>query len=454
MNKELYEKASTEYAAADYRGALMDFTACLQDGDFPLDSGEMGLLYHKVGNCLIKLRNPIEAIQSYTLALNDEDYEGKGTLECNLGMAYASLHDYEDALTHFEAAVKDESCESPYKAYMGMGNALLKIGNNAEAGRAFREAALDDENPDPAGSLLNLGVCFMALNRPEDAVTTYNNAMEFDMRSDTRNKLYASLGQAYVASDQMEPAIEAFEKALEDKTYLLSDSASVDYQRAVDVLSRGGAERTQVIDAVDMSGLDISADGSTYDEVAYAEAPQDPFFYDEGPDEEETPPGYAVAAYEEDDERFFNATEGEIEQWATDLARQDRKRRSVGLKALLVVIIVLIVAFLCLLFVYVQGYGYPSQEDVVEQLFTDPEAASSTVFAPTVSEASKSTMLGEVVQDENAVIEGMDCSASESTVYVTATMPEGGQVTYQVTLVRDFIGWKISGIDFYIPSRE
>ena len=62
---------------------------------------------------------------------------------------------------------------------------------------AFREAALDINNPDPTKALLNLGVCFMALDRPADAVQSYESALQFDMDPATRNKMYANLGQAY-----------------------------------------------------------------------------------------------------------------------------------------------------------------------------------------------------------------------------------------------------------------
>ena len=69
MNNELFDRANERYRLRDYRGALMAFTECLQDTYFPLTPGEMGLLYHQIGNCLVKLKNPREAIQasvSYT----------------------------------------------------------------------------------------------------------------------------------------------------------------------------------------------------------------------------------------------------------------------------------------------------------------------------------------------------------------------------------------------------
>ena len=161
---------------------------------------------------------------------------------CIRDRAYASLRDYTNAINCFEKSVADTTNPTPYKSYMGMGNALMKLGKSAEAGVAFREAALDESNPDPTKALLNLGVCFMALNRPADAVASYESALQFDMQPATRNKLQASLGQAYVACGQMEKAVHAFEEAIADKTYYLSDSASVDYQRAVGAVAQGTSE--------------------------------------------------------------------------------------------------------------------------------------------------------------------------------------------------------------------
>ena len=262
MNNEVFNQARSLYQAKDYQGALDLFTRCLQDGSRSLGPGEMGLVYHQIGNCLIKLKNAGEAIQAYTQATADAAYDACGSLNYNLGMAYAALHDYENAVRHFEISVSDAKYETRFKAYIGMGNALMKAGKTAEAGVAFREAALDESNPDPTKALLNLGVCFMALNRPADAVSSYESALQFGMAPDMRNKLYANLGQAYVACGQMQKAVNSFESAIADKTYFLSDSASVDYQRAVAAVAQGTAELTQVIPAqADMSGLDVTADG-------------------------------------------------------------------------------------------------------------------------------------------------------------------------------------------------
>lgn len=449
MNNELFDQASSQYRRKDFQGALSSFTACLQDASCPLSSGEAGLLYHQIGNCLVKLKNPAEAIQAYTQATADAGYGALGTVECNLGMAYASLRDYDNAVHHFEAAIADERYDSAYKAYMGMGNALLKLGKSAEAGVAFREAALDEGNPDPTKALLNLGVCFMALNRPADAVASYESALQFNMLPAVRNKLYASLGQAYVACSQMEKAVDAFERAIADKTYFLSDSASVDYQRAVGAVAQGSSEMTQVLDLADISGLDVAADGARiYEDDAY----QDPFYYDEGYDESASYPGY-VGAYEGDEDRFFNASEEELEQWSKGLAKQDRKRRNVGLKILVVLVVLVVLAFAGAVFAYTQGYGYPTQESVAEQLFADPAAAKDAVFAD-MSTDSVDSMLDMVVTDANVQVDGVNRSMSNSTVYVTAHTSQGGEVAYKLSMVRDMVGWKISNVELYNASQN
>ena len=375
MNYELFNKAQSLYDAKDFQGALMAFTQCLQDEAMPPAPGETGRLYHQIGNCLIKLRDANEAIQAYTQAVADPAYDMKGAVDCNLGMAYASLHDYDNAVRYFEAAVADEGYDARYKAYIGMGNAYMKVGKTAEAGVAFREAALDEGNPDPTKALLNLGVCFMALNRPADAVASYESAFQFDMPQAMKNKLNANLGQAYVACGEMAKAVTAFESAIADKTYYLSDSASVDYQRAVGAVAQGtSSQPTQVLAPVDMSGFDVVADGTAvYPEAESYPAetvPRDPAsqttahghlehaiwstlratsqqgregsYYDDGPMEGAL--GYPEAYADGNDDRFFTASDEELEQWSRGIAKQERKRRNVGLKIVVAIIIVIILA--------------------------------------------------------------------------------------------------------------
>ena len=434
--------------ATDYNRALDLYSRCLQDPEQPVQPGEVGLIYHQVGNCLVKLKSPYEAIEAYTRATADSAYDAVGTVNCNLGMAYASLRDWPNAVKHFEIAVSDRNYPTPYKAYIGMGNALLKQGKSAEAGVAFREAALDEANPEPTKALLNLGVCFMALNRPADAVASYESALQFDMSNDTRNKMYASLGQAYAAAGQMEQAVDAFERALADKTYYLSDSASVDYQRAIAAVSQGNAEATQALPAVaDMSGLDVASDGSIIPEqdpyVVSDDISEAYYFADQFADEGESESG---------EERFFNATDEELEQWSKGVVKLERKRKSTGLKVLLVIILLVLAVLGAGLVLYTQGFGFPTQEAVITELFENPDSANA--YAKGISETDIKDMAALIPDGTTATVDGMNKSMSSTTAYVTGTTPQGGNITYEVSLVRDMIGWKVSNVSLYFASQN
>ena len=292
MDNQYVAQAQAAYQARDFQAASQAYVQLLQDPSVPKGPGDLGYLYHQLGNCLLQLKDFDSAIESYTQATADSAYDAVGAVNCNLGKAYVFKHDYENAVSHFEIATSDAKYDTPYKAYLGMGNALLKLGKNAEAGVAFREAALDSRNPDPSKALLNLGVCFMALNRPADAVASYESALQFDMDAATRNKMYANLGQAYVALGQMQKAMSAFESALADKTYFLSESASVDYAQAAKCMATGTiampaigqqaapAPAAASNDGNDMSGLDVPADGvPTQDDAYPVETYADPQYY-------------------------------------------------------------------------------------------------------------------------------------------------------------------------------
>ena len=451
MNNELFQQAKTAANSRDYNRALELYNMCLQDEANPLDPGEAGLIYHQIGNCLTKLKSYYEAIQAYSKSTEDTAYDAVGVVNCNLGMAYAALRDWPNAIKHFEIAVSDRAYPTPYKAYTAMGNALLKQGKSAEAGVAFREAALDEANPDPTKALLNLGVCFMALNRPADAIASYESALQFDMAPDMRNKMYASLGQAYVALGQMDQAVDYFERALEDKTYFLSASASVDYQRAVAAVSQGNADTTQSIPAlVDTSGLDVvgedglpTAEPEPY--VVDEHAVSDEYYF---ADQYEKQGDYATTS----EERFFNSTDQELEQWSKGVVKMERKRRGVGLKIFLVIVLLLLVAAAAGLVLYMQGFGYPTQEATVEQLFDNP--ASESNYANGITSDDITEMSKLIADGSTITIDGVDKSMSSSTAYVTATTPQGGDITYEVSLVRDMIGWKVSNLELYFASQH
>ena len=458
MNNEIFQQAKQAFANRDYETALQLFGSLLDDSEAQFAPGEKGLVFHQIGNCLTKLKRYDEAIEAYTEAAADTSYDACGTVNANMGMAYAALHDWDGAVKHFEIAVSDRTYPTHYKAYMGMGNALLKQGKSAEAGVAFREAALDEANPDPTKALLNLGVCFMALDRPADAVASYESALQFDMKPDLRNKLYASLGQAYVASGRMEEAVEAFEHALADRTYFLSDSATIDYQRAIAAVSQGSSESTASMAGLgDMSGFDVATtDGSSLQSPSASAAIQpvdeeaarssEYYFADEF--EDKSDPSKAQ-------DRFFNATDEELEQWSRGVVKLERKRKSVGLKVFIAILIIILLLVLAAGALYILGFGFPQQQDgVVSDLFSNP--ANVELYTDAVDERERESIVDIIPEGSTVAIDGMNKGMKETTVYATATFPEGGQATYKILLKRgpNFVSWKVDDVDLYFASTD
>lgn len=365
MNNETFQQARSAYVSKQFDVALAKFTECLEDTSVEKAPGEVGLLYHQIGNCLVKLKDPNEAIHAYSQALVDTSYDASGSVSYNLGMVYASQGDFEDAITNFKAVTEDSRYATPYKAYVALGNSLLKLGKSAEAGAAFRAAALDESNPDPTKALLNLGVCFMALDRPMDAIASYESALQFDMKPETRNKIFANMGQAYVADGKMEKAVRAFESALADKTYVFNDAANVDYQRAVAAVAAGNTGEVEAVTPEelaststhnDLSGLDVQGDG-----VPIGSSRLDPS--EMGTMQlSETSIMREIAAAEQAGSQYFQEAEQDFQDWGQPLKK---KRRHRGLKAFLIILILIIIVAGGGAFAYTQGYGMPSQQDQV-----------------------------------------------------------------------------------------
>lgn len=394
----------------------------------------------------MRLENPEQAIKAYTQAEADVDYAEGGALHTNLGKAYAALKDFDEAKIQFSAAIADPYYESKYKAFMALGNVELKLGESANAGKCFREAALDESNPDPAKSLLNLGVCFMSLNRPQDAIQSYLSAFDFEMKQSTRNKLNASMGQAYAANGQPKEAVDCFKAATLDGTFNLSDSAAVDYSRCISDLSRGVAsDQTAIIDEGDLSGLDVT----NAEDIALQNS--DPYYYDEGTTQLETVPGY-VGVYE-DDEQFFTASEEEMKDLYKSMAKNERRRNGRGLKILIAIVVMIAIILLGGIAAYTQGYGYPTQRTVSAAIFADPTSTNPN-FSSELSQSELKAMLDGVVKDDNVEVVSVERGMAESIAYVKAHTEQGGEVNYKVGLKRDLIGWKVKYIELYFASAN
>jgi tetratricopeptide (TPR) repeat protein len=452
-----FEQAKIAYDSGDYAQALRGFYVCLKEDYETFEPGDAGLVYHRLGNCLIKLRSYNEAAATYRKALEDPDYHDKAAVQANLGMALVGLGNHEEAVKSFRAALEDPNYETPYRAQMGLGGAYMKLGMIVDAGTAYRNAALDENNPNPVKALINLGACFMALDRPKDAVEAYLAALDFKAAGTTLNKTYANLGQAYVAMGRYQEATAAFQDALRDGSYTLSAAAQADYQRAEAMLSgdplADGDHLPIEGREYPMSGLDTPAADNLYGdypvnshETTDASFSGDQMYYGGG--------NVPLAS----DTGFFTATDDDLINMSKRQMAKERKLRHTGLKVFLGVVILLALLLGGAVFAYTQGIGYPSQETVIENLFK-AHTAGEDVTPYWVSSDTEGTHTINRIMDMIAVTDSISIDylsrrMTDSEAVISAHLPEGGTLRYDVTLARDMLGWKVNGIELVFASQQ
>ena len=445
MNNAVFEQAQQAYESKDFASALDYYNNVVADQSYPLQAGELGLVYHQMGNCYVKLQNYSDAINAYVNATSDTAYVSLGTVYYNLGMAYAYMNDFGNAINNFKTAINTENYRSKFKAYTAMGNALMKSGKSADAAAAFRSAAMDNHNPDPTRALLNLGVCFMALGRPIDAVTVYESTFQYNMKPEFKNRLNANLGQAYVACGQMDNAVKAFEEALRDKTYKLSDSASVDYQRAIAAVSKGEDKTAGTIApaaaagavAGAAAGAAMTPEQASADTAPVGDTSSDTFANDS-----------TMPSASEQDAQFAKWSDS-----AKEAAYNTKKKKSPG-KIVLIVLFFFVAACIVagsVLFCF--GFGIPSQEMVSKALLSNPIDAKNWVFDDQMSDNDKAFYAGGVIQDANAHVDGVVRNVNNSTVYITGKTDEGADVTYKIKMIRSWLGWKITSVELSFASN-
>lgn len=441
MNSTNFNQAELAYKSGNYVDALKSYYAALKEDSAGFDPGDAGLLYYRIGNCLLKMRTFNEAAISYQKALEDTGFSLKAAAQVNLGKAQLGLGKFEESVQSFNAALSDDSYAKPYQAQMGLGNAYTKLGMIVDAGTAYRNAALDERNPNPAKALMSLGNCFMALGRPEDAIESYNAIFEFDPLQKVAQKAYENLGQAFVAAEHYSEAADAFNRALAPGDFVLSSAAQADYSKALQALNK-----IQSSVADNLAGLNQLSSVQT---TAHLE-----------PDEQAD--GTAVYGAGNvptaNDTGFFDVAESDLVQRSKEQIKGQRKLRHTGLKIVLVVVVLLILALGLGVFGYTQGYGLPTQEAVINDLFVArAEGADTTQYWIGTTDEEKEVIerIMDMVAPTTAVdIIYMDKSMNSTEAVVSAHLQESGTINYEVKLERSGLAWKVSALDFYFASGQ
>lgn len=427
MNQQAFEAGKEAYRS----GNLGEAYALLSQAKRP---GEVsGAVDHLMGNCLMRMGRYAEAAQAYGDALGDQSYGHSGALACNRGRALLAAGRPQEAVASLLLATKDEAYATPYKAYLALGQAYERMGNAREAGVAYRNAAISETNPDPSGALRSLGGCFMTMGRAVDAVEAYRTALDFSTPLENQDAIWGDLGLAYVAANRMSEAVDAFNQATADGAYQLSPEAQAAFdaaKRAVAAITGGQPSETDALLAAAGYGT------GSYD-------PLDPT----GASGELMP--------SPEDTGFFSVTEADLMKQDEQERKSKKKRKHPFLHALAVILVILIILGAAGGFAYYKGYGWPTQEAVVQDLFSAAGSDDvSSYLDSSVSDETRTKIAAILPTGASGVsVDGVDRSMSSSKAIVTATLAAGGTQSYEVDLVRDGIGWKVTGVSTVYGSE-
>lgn len=432
MDEARFREAQEAYAAGDHRTAAKLYLAAAGRG-----SEGNGAAYHMAGNSLMKLRREHDAVTVYAHALRDESYPERGTVYANLGAAYALQAMYSEAVEAYSKALEEPGYEARHKALQGMAGALWEMGRIEEAARAYRKAALEAANPDPGKALNNLGLCFLRLGRPDDAVEAFKTALGLDTYSG-KGRAQANLGLAHAAAGRHEEAVKAFDKAVQLHAHALSAEAAAVLESSRAALAAAQPPR-EVVEGWQTGDLADAAEAGAPQEAPAAEG--------SGP-AEPTGPFSGVEPLEE----FFTRTDEEMRELDREARRSARlaKREERSPWAMAAAIgggVLLAIA----LFVaaYFLGFGWPTQRAAVSGMmgaYAGGEKVDGFWVAVPAGDIAKE-MQKVSPSFTSYSIDSVDRSPRVSKVGLTVTPAKGAPMHYVVTLAREGVGWKVTGIE-------
>jgi Tfp pilus assembly protein PilF len=434
VDQARFEEGQAAYAAKDYRSAAKAFLSAAGRGE------GSGVAYHMAGNSLVRLRRFADAVTVYRHALNDDSYDKRSAVHANLGAAHVALGEYADAVKSYDEALEDAEYGGQYKALQGKAGALFEMGRIEEAAAAYRQAALDGDNPDPGKALNNLGLCFMRMDRATDAVEAYRAALGFDTYSG-RGRALANLGMAYHVIGRHDDAVKSFEKATQMHGHELSETARTAYAASMGELRT--PEQREVVD-----GWSTGEMPTVIEPPADAEPGLDPHVATtSSPDATTSMP----RASGDDVDTFFRMTDQEMRERDREARRTERQMKKGGggpwiAVAAIVVVIALMAGALAGLFM--MGIGYPTQRMTVtgmlEARASGNPVAGYWVAVPTSDIDKEMAKLPPMTE---FVIESVERSPRTSRVAVTVTPESGAPLSYEISLVREGVGWKVTGVE-------
>ena len=138
-----------------------------------------------------------------------------------------------------------------------------------------------------------------------------------------------------------------------------------------------------------------------------------------------------------------------------DDCKMRRKHNHRGLKVVLFILLLLAILGGVGGFAYYKGYGWPTQEAVVSDMFSAGTSGSDITpyLSSSISDDARRDIESIMPRGATCSVSGIDRSMAQSTALVNASLASGGSQSYSVSLVRDGLGWKVTNVSLTFASQ-
>ncbi len=205
FGKAYYNRSSAFIALNNYGSALLDI-----DRYFELvDTASAG--YYSRATILLELGRMEDAIAAYERSIEKEDQVGKA--HSQLAKIHLDREEYQESIDHFTAYLRYDPSDG--MVLHDRGSAYQLTGDLKSAERDYRQAGLVD--PNLATAFANLGAVLRKLERYEESVDAYDDAIKIDGDD---AMFHNNRGYSNYLAGSYEDAVEDFKRSIEiDENY-------------------------------------------------------------------------------------------------------------------------------------------------------------------------------------------------------------------------------------------
>ena len=147
---------------------------------------------------------------------------------------------------------------------------------------------------------------------------------------------------------------------------------------------------------------------------------------------------------------FFSVTEEELKVRDREARRVNRGERVGGriLRTFIVLAVIVVLAGAGLVGAFYMGFGWPTQSQSVSgMLEAHGSGKDVTPYWVAVPDKDVAKEMAKIPPIKTFTVDGVVRAAQTSTVTITVTPKSGAPLHYRVTLTREGVGWKVSGVE-------